>query len=113
MNSPVSTPSTDFTANALQSRLKTVDGVTYPAEYAQPFSSNAKRRFASLPLNLLFKRTLTSRKLQRTKSILTLRAQRSGLMRIALRRRRQERIFVDLKKHLSRRKLPKEELSAP
>jgi hypothetical protein len=66
-----------------------------------------------LPASLLFKRAVASRGSLRAKASLTLRTQRTGLLRAALRRRRQERAFVDLKKHLSRRKLPREELSAP
>jgi len=72
-----------------------------------------KQRFAVLPTSLQFKKLLASRDALRAKSSLTLRTQRAGLMRTALRRRRQERVFIDLQKHLSRRKLPKEELSAP
>lgn len=72
-----------------------------------------KRRFASLPIALLFKRNSAARRSRRAKTTLTLRTQRAGLLRTALRKRRQERVFIDLKKHLSRRKLPKEELSAP
>lgn len=84
-----------------------------PAEYAQPFGSIVKRRFASLPLNLLFRRALTARIASRPKTVLSLRTQRAGLLRTALRRRRQERVFIDLKKHLSRRRLPKEASSVP
>jgi hypothetical protein len=75
--------------------------------------SDVKRRFALLPTALLFKTALGTKEATRTKSTLALRAQRAGLLRTALRRRRQERTFIDLKKHLVRRKLPKEELSAP
>ena len=85
----------------------------YPDAYAQPFGSGVKRRFAQLPVNLVFKHVVAARASLRAKTALTLRTQRAGLLRTALRRRRQERPFVDLKKHLSRRKLPKEELSAP
>lgn len=96
-----------------QRALQTRGAAVYPPEYAQPFGSGVKHRFASLPVNLLFKRALAAHRLQRAKNTLTLRTQRAGLLRTALRRRRQERVFVDLKKHLSRRRLPKEELSAP
>lgn len=75
--------------------------------------SSVKRRFAALPTTLLFKKAVAVRDATRAKNALALRAQRAGLLRTALRRRRQERIFIDLKKHLTRRKLPKEELSAP
>lgn len=76
-------------------------------------NSGVKRRFAVLPTMLLFKKALAAREVTRAKSTVALRAQRAGLLRTALRRRRQERSFIDLKKHLVRRKLPKEELSAP
>jgi hypothetical protein len=66
-----------------------------------------------LPTALLFKKALAAKVSTRAKSALPLRTQRAGLLRIALRRRRQERSFIDLKKHITRRKLPKEELSAP
>lgn len=42
-----------------------------------------------------------------------MRVQRAGLLRTALRRRRMERRFIDLKKHVLRRRLPKDQLAAP
>jgi len=112
MSSPLSLPTVPSALPATQS-LQADNNPTYPSEYAQPFGSGIKRRFALLPNNLLFRRVIASRSALRSKISITLRTQRTGLLRAALRRRRQERTFVDLKKHLSRRKLPKEELSAP
>lgn len=43
--------------------------------------------------------------------MLPLRAHRVGLLRSALRRRHMERVYVDLKKHTSRRRLAKERLA--
>lgn len=86
---------------------------TAPEVPTQLLGSSVKRRFAVLPNGTLFKKALSVRGAARAKSALTLRTQRAGLLRIALRHRRQERTFIDLKKHITRRKLPKEELSAP
>lgn len=70
-----------------------------------------KRRFASLPANVIFKREELARRLLRSNEVLSLRAHRIGLLRTALRRRRMERVYVDLKKHTSRRRLSKEQLA--
>jgi hypothetical protein len=91
----------------------TEESTAQSQSYAQPFGSGVKRRFALLPTTLLFKRAAAARQASRVKNAVTLRTQRAGLLRTALRRRGQERVFIDLKKHVSRRKLPKEELSAP
>lgn len=52
-----------------------------------------------------------ARRLLRPSGVLSLRAHRVGLLRSALRRRRMERVYVDLKKHVSRRRLSKEQLA--
>lgn len=62
-------------------------------------------------MNVLFKRAQQTRRLLRSNEVLPLRAHRIGLLRVALRRRRMERVYVDLKKHVSRRRLGKEQLS--
>lgn len=59
----------------------------------------------------MFKRAQLARRLLRSSTALSLRAHRIGLLRTALRRRRMERVFVDLKKHTSRRRLAKERLA--
>lgn len=99
----------DATAAAQKAAVKGLS--PYSAQYGQPFSVNSKRRFASLPVNVIFKRAQLARRLLRSNEILSLRAHRIGLLRFALRRRRMERIYVDLKKHISRRRLGKERLS--
>lgn len=84
-----------------------------PKGYAQPLAALGKRRFASLPTKLLFRKALAARTARLPKSLTTLRSQRSGLLRLALRRRKFERVYVDLKKHVTRRRLAKEILPAP
>jgi hypothetical protein len=117
-NSPISLPTTDFAASARYSLLAeqgaTVKSlIPYNAQYGQPFSIAAKRRFASLPVNVLFKREQMKHRLLRPAGTFSMRAHRIGLLRYALRRRRGERPYLNLRKYTLRRRLSKEQLSPP
>ena len=76
--------------------------------------ASEKRRFAPLPINFLYKH---SRKFnEATRSGLSsnyLRAACAGLLRRALRRRRNERAFIDLRKAVLQRRTPSERAMRP
>jgi hypothetical protein len=87
--------------------------VAYPSCYGQPRVLAAKRRFASLPINAVFKQAAASVRAARSVVVDPTRAVRIALLRCALRRRRTERAIFDLKKHALARRLPKEQVLPP
>jgi ribosomal protein S4 len=118
VESPIVLPTVDFTSTEVTAprtslASATNTAVAYPEQYGQPFGATTKRRFAALPLNRLFKRAQTVQRILRSKNLISLRTQRIGLLRTALRLRRVERAYLDLKKHTWRRRLPKEQLPPP
>ena len=72
-----------------------------------------KRRFASLPVNVLFKREQARARALRATNVQPVHAMRIALLRYALRRRRVERAIFDLRKHALARRLSKEQLLPP
>lgn len=87
--------------------------VVHPPRYGQPRSLSAKRRFASLPVNTVFKQITASVQALQPVAVDSTRALRIALLRCALRRRRTERTIFDLKKHALARRLPKEQVLPP
>jgi len=75
-------------------------------------SVGEKRRFMALPLRLVFrrKRRIVRKSPRATKHPMS--AVRGGILRRALRRRRLERVFVDLRHFVYNRRLPKDKTAA-
>lgn len=86
-----------------------------PTSY-QNISNNlvGKRRFAPLPVTLLYIRRQRIAGIQQPRNTsIALRALCAGALRRALRRRRNERAFIDLRKSVLQRRTPKERALRP
>jgi len=84
-----------------------------PLAYAQPYSTGAKRRFDSLPINFKYTERTRLHRALRSHRMIQMRARRLGLLRAALRRRLNERPVVDLKKWANLRRTPRDQVLPP
>lgn len=76
-------------------------------------SSFAKRRFAALPTSAVFKYLLRNSLNSHRTLPYAMRVARAGILRRALRRRRRERVFVDLRLAALHRRAPRERATRP
>lgn len=82
-------------------------------ENQQALSPQTKRRFASLPVNAVTMYTLQNNLNVHRTLAYSLRTERAALLRRALRRRRRERAFVDLRTAAIHRRAPRERAIRP
>lgn len=85
----------------------------YPADYAHPRSTGVRRRFAPLPLQLKYRMLRKLERERQPRRLQTMRTFKIGLLRAAIRRRRRERRFVDLRKSIHHRSLSRDYVQRP
>jgi hypothetical protein len=84
----------------------TVTNTTFPGQYGEPSRGNSKRRFASLPVQLIFEERRENELVERNKLLIPNRAQSIEVLRQALEGRANELDFLNFQQAAGARRLP-------